>query len=377
MLLAASATEARALAPVARELQERRVRLAVFHSGALGSGEGAARYLESVGIESFPLTLSIYASAWVAAQRFDGLIMANDNLEMNRFLISRFNAFGKPTLMVQEGVTSWREESAVHNFSTSLTARKVVAVPLAALINCRPASVFRRVLEVVRKERLRKAEVYGAQGATYLCVASKADVAPASLVAPRSEVLWTGIPGLFVRQDSRAAERNSGLLRVLVLSSPVWRAGYGGRSDYELYLNNLVDELESSSRVGEVVLRRHPSEIQSGDTNAQEVTLSDQISRADLCAGLSSTALIEASAMGCPIMVVDARPYFDGPPGDFIKDSGFAFVASGIEGVASTLQDMTPEAVAQRQARFVDVWGRCLDGGAASRIADVVCGWLQ
>lgn len=373
-----SATEGRALAPVVRELESQGVNVQVIHLGPLGNGD-SGQYCRKAGIGSKSVTFPSVIRLRAIANRHACLVVGNDNLAYNRWLIDEFNVRSKPTILIQEGLTSVSPPGARPTpASASPNGRRIATQLLLGVANAR----FRELGDRVLRTGLRKRPAYYHYGhgtCSLYCVATEVDKALYSeRVSPGTTVVTTGIPGLLRQRPPKARTPSTNGLRVLILSSPGWRAGYGSEDSYIEMLRAIIRNAQSSELVEALTIRPHPAGDDRGlfvqlfgESNvSNHADLERDLQAADVCISTGSTTVLQALSSRLPVILLSTEPYFS-QPHTSVEELGerIAYACRNPANIPDALTQISSAHSTTKYREFERIFAPCLDGGAERRIA--------
>lgn len=379
LILVGSGTEARSLTLVAEALTHYEANVTFWHVGNAGNGDSHSALKRRQITADHYLRHVNSAKTKDAIAGFDVLLVGNDNLTPNVYLIKLFQSLSKPTYLLQEGLTgdaNLFNRSALDLLRKWPRSRQYLShyrrTRQFSQLATRAASAFTRTY---------KGQVYGAGGTDHYFVASEPD---AQLARRRSQlrtsVSATGIPGLFsastdLQNCSDGDSRKP--VKALLLTSPLYQVGYGTIESHRAFW---LDVIKSLSRAGieDVRLRFHPSHESAADykflraavTVLEGTTMAEDLSSTTFCVAVVSTTVLEARAAGKDVFTVNPAGYFPAPVTSLSEVAKeVTYHSENVAKLDSVIRSRSTRCSAEKNVNFQEIYRPSLDGLAQHRIA--------
>lgn len=386
MLVVASAMEARSLLPVYAQVQQDypQWHVDVFSVGKVGVATAEAA-LQARGVTFGVLGRDTAPSMAQAVQGYDLVLVGNDVMVPNIWLLEACAAQGIPSVLLQEGATSSSAQSLVR-YGIGELWRKLQhvrhQVPLY-LHNRQGKVLWQRALATLSNQPVQM-RGYGFSQRDYFLVASEAVAADYRAQAAPECIAVTGIPNYIPSPPPSLpplAERS----KIVILSAPYDTLGWWSAAEQQAFFQHIVSAIYQQQPQAQVVLKIHPQ----SETLAKYQALQQHFPQLELCqhhpGGLSgllaqsqlaitvfSTAALEALAHGVPVLFTLWPSFLTHSANTLLRqapDLGFACYhqADMAKTIRQACQDR--QAVEEKLAFFREDYRYCLDGLAAVRIS--------
>lgn len=378
----ASGNEGKMLLPVVEELRGAGVLVTLRDLGSFGSGNSRS-WLRTQGYRTRSVLLSEAVAPLRAAGRYDGLLLGNDTFGPTRALINAFSRVGRPTFLIEEGITANTEEHT-HSPASVISRPRRAAAHLAFMaLQLDFAGIYRRASDSLSGATF-PTQPYGTYGVDRFFVASP--LFPTNRRAENVDVVATGLPGFngTLLPDIEALPRTS---KVVILTSPLYRHGVGDKKQNKAFWADVVRGVEQSAGVEEIVLRPHPLGEAAADyagleslarisTNSERVE--DALDGAGACVAVASTALLQAALSGVPGVTVGTKRHFGSDaslwPSEYLD---CFYRAADPRDLPQQLESIDLASFRHHVEAIQRTFGLCFDGQASTRIASSILELLQ
>lgn len=256
LALLASGTEVRALLPVIDELRTRGADFDVVDTGRTGVGNAGEALPPRIARRRLGAASTLSAAKLLSRIAPDLILVANDNLFFNRTVINEAKTRLIPSVLVQEGETLHQATEDVRTHRVALKdVRRSVYYARLRLANRGARELWARLATIVQG-RPHTQSGYGFGGADVFCVANERAVAAFRHAGCASRLIATGIPNLVcdVPLDQEPT------YDVVLLSTPLARAGICWPGEYTGFLVAAVDRLRSCCSGWRIAVKPHPAD---------------------------------------------------------------------------------------------------------------------
>jgi hypothetical protein len=258
LVVASSATEGRALAPVATELAARGMSVSLLDTGPLGVGNAAEALPGHLARERLGLTSRLAPQSILERHRARVVVLGNDNLYLNRQLVRTARSRGVKTVLVQEGAI------------LSAQLETIVRGPLSVLLGLRRTTfhlrlhattgdlrgLVRRTVAMSLRKPVRMPG-YGFAGADVFCVANEQVAHAFKELGCGSRTMVTGIPCAVA--EPRTSNSAEAPYDVVYIAAPLSGAGVMSEALYRDYLRRAFRALRDALPEAKLAVKVHPS----------------------------------------------------------------------------------------------------------------------
>ena len=333
-------------------------------------------------------------------ERPDIIVVGHDRNLMDRLFVRYANKMGIPTLLVQDGILAASRDKTRETGSFSSSLGYAICLPVKAFrfIMNRDYS-WRRKIETALFE-LR----YGTRGKSGIyghgeCVkmALFGDTVKKMFISERIDperIVVTGNPKfdkVYYSRDSNCKQKvceRWGIPPdkeiILLLTQYFVEAGHWDRKQRRQFTLAVIKAVSTLPDT-QLIIKLHPPSENEEDYNeivkglipppiiCKYASLPELLNACSLAITVSSTAALEAMAIGKPVVIVEL---FNDSGDSFYKESGALF-AEREEDISSAMQKalydpQTREEMAKSMEKFVYQQAYLQDGQASKRIADLI-----
>ncbi len=322
-LVAASLTEARTLLPIMEAFQEEencQISCVIArHRDVLL--EKTKQFLLQKGV-TFNITgidASLNAEKLLDHFRPNAIVMANDSLIINRFVIRACNRRDIPTILIQEAPSAGQftpVSSAKRPLSWILrNMEHGLYLSRAYLANRAFGELFHSGLSVIQRHSIGN-RGYGFADVSLFCVFSEYDAEGYSKNGSKAKrIVATGLPGLFDLSESYETESQKKFDYVIFTTCE--GQTLMTESDQLSLYSRLISAIRSFNPNAKIGIKYHPLENKKKFHALENVevidTLEDAFFYGKVMVGTITTVLVQSLLRGHPVVVYQPRSY-DWPP---------------------------------------------------------------
>lgn len=336
----------------------------------------------------------------IGQERPNMLIVGHDILPINQLFIKAANSKGIPTLLVQDGIlAAEREAGTVKNTYSRLNFLVTFPLRLSRFLRLLKSRkfTFLQILRILRLElrynpKGKIISTYGHGECSKIAVFGNAvkEVLPSEGIDPE-RIVVTGNPKsdkLFHHRNINSKQsvcKRWGIPQeneiIVLLNQPF--IGVKALKQRNKFITAIIDAVSQFQNIS-LIIKLHPGENENTYQKivkeigypaiiSKDADLAELLSASSLVITISSTAALEAMALGKRVVIVNL---FNDPSTSFYKESGvlYAYTEKDISlSIMKVLSDpQTREGMRTSMERFVYEQAYLQDGKASKRIAQLI-----